>query len=298
MAITRLMRKRNADLGDKNDSKGDKEESDDEENIGDETVIQVDFEGRNPIDSDFDGIKQLLNQLFLKAHINLNDLTEHIIKQNYVGSVIKQSEADDEADEEDSDPNEVFGITTIINLSGEQKSDCIHQLRALLLKLCNSYGSEEVHSFVQDLLSNPMKPVGLFINERFVNIPPQITVPLFKSLKSEIKRAKEKRMAYDFSYIILISKLYKMELNNDKNKSKKSKKSDTSEIIWSNPEEEVIDQEAEVKFEFSVRNEADSGLVGEWNENDDEMTPMRRILVIPFSKFDSIIEKVEEAVSA
>ncbi|KAL0276654.1 UNVERIFIED_CONTAM: hypothetical protein PYX00_004180 [Menopon gallinae] len=143
-----------------------------------------------------------------------------------------------------------------------------------------------------------MKPVGLFINERFVNIPPQITVPLFKSLKSEIKRAKEKRMAYDFSYIILISKLYKMELNNDKNKSKKSKKSDTSEIIWSNPEEEVIDQEAEVKFEFSVRNEADSGLVGEWNENDDEMTPMRRILVIPFSKFDSIIEKVEEAVSA
>lgn len=57
-------------------------------------------------------------------------------------------------------------------------------------------------------------------------------------------------------------------------------------------------QETEVKFEFSVRDEADSGLVGEWNENDDEMTPMRRILVIPFNKFDNIIEKVEEAVSA
>lgn len=48
-------------------------------------------------------------------------------------------------------------------------------------------------------------------------------------------------MAYDFSYIILICKLYKMEVN-EKNKSKKSKKSDNSEIIWSNPEEEIIDQ--------------------------------------------------------
>lgn len=83
-------------------------------------MIQVDFEGRNPIDSDFDGIKQLLNQLFLKAHINLSELTELIIKQNYVGSVIKQSETEDDGDEEESDPNEVFGITTIISLSDKQ----------------------------------------------------------------------------------------------------------------------------------------------------------------------------------
>lgn len=53
--------------------------------------IQVDFEGRNPIDSDFHGIKQLLQQLFLKAHINLSELTDLIISQNYVGSVIKVS---------------------------------------------------------------------------------------------------------------------------------------------------------------------------------------------------------------
>lgn len=51
--------------------------------------IQVDFEGRNPIDSDFHGIKQLLQQLFLKAHINLSELTDLIISQNYVGSVVK-----------------------------------------------------------------------------------------------------------------------------------------------------------------------------------------------------------------
>lgn len=41
--------------------------------------IQVDFEGRNPIDSDFHGIRQLLNQLFLKADINMSELADYII---------------------------------------------------------------------------------------------------------------------------------------------------------------------------------------------------------------------------
>lgn len=82
----------------------------------------MDFEGRYPIDSDFHGIKQLLHQLFLKAHLNLSELTELIISQNYVGSVLKQSFEEDENDDddEDNDPNDVFGITTVINLTEKQ----------------------------------------------------------------------------------------------------------------------------------------------------------------------------------
>jgi len=88
----------------------------------------VDFEGRNPIDSDFHGIKQLLNQLFLKAHLNLSELTDVIIGQNYVGSVIKQAydeEVEGSEDEEDDaadSENQVFGITTVLNLTDKQVS--------------------------------------------------------------------------------------------------------------------------------------------------------------------------------
>lgn len=39
-------------------------------------VIQVDFEGRNPMTSDFHGIRQLLHQLFLKSDINLSELAD------------------------------------------------------------------------------------------------------------------------------------------------------------------------------------------------------------------------------
>lgn len=85
--------------------------------------IQVDFEGRNPQDPDFHGIKILLQQLFLKAHIDLGGLTDLIITQNYVGSVVKQStnmEEPDEDDDDDDDVNDVFGITTVINVSDSQ----------------------------------------------------------------------------------------------------------------------------------------------------------------------------------
>lgn len=41
--------------------------------------ITVDFEGRNPIDPDLDGIKQMLGQLFVKAHIDLSELSGIII---------------------------------------------------------------------------------------------------------------------------------------------------------------------------------------------------------------------------
>lgn len=84
--------------------------------------LQLDFEGRNPQDPDYHGIKTLLKQLFLKARIDLGGLTDLIISQNYVGSVVKQSEDMDECDDDDddSDINDVFGITTVINVSDRQ----------------------------------------------------------------------------------------------------------------------------------------------------------------------------------
>lgn len=64
----------------------------------------------------------MLRQLFLKAHIDLDGLTDLIISQNYVGSVVKQSDEIDESDDEDNDFQDVFGITTVVNVSDKQVS--------------------------------------------------------------------------------------------------------------------------------------------------------------------------------
>lgn len=66
------------------------EEMAEEEQLGEnDREIQVEFAGQAPIPEDFHGIKSLLHQLFLKAHINLSGLAELIIQQNYVGSILQ-----------------------------------------------------------------------------------------------------------------------------------------------------------------------------------------------------------------
>lgn len=76
----------------------------------------MDFEGRNPEPQDFHGIKQLLRQLFLKAHVDLSQMTDLLIKQNSVGSVLKQTIDEEDDDDDLVDSADVYGITSVLNL--------------------------------------------------------------------------------------------------------------------------------------------------------------------------------------
>lgn len=71
------------------EDQSDEEMGEDEELGENDREIQVDFEGQSPIEEDFHGIKSLMHQLFLKAHINLGGLTELIVQQDYVGSILR-----------------------------------------------------------------------------------------------------------------------------------------------------------------------------------------------------------------
>lgn len=133
--------------------------------------------------------------------------------------------------------------------------------------------------------------LGLLINERFVNIPAKISVPLFENLISEIRRAENRGMPFKFTYYILICKLYKSE-NKEMGKRKNKNVSSEQSLIWSNPEEEIFAEEATASFEFSVEEEADSGLSGTWAETDDKMVPCRRVLLFEASKLESVLKKI------
>jgi protein BCP1 len=296
------VKKRAVNISSNFSGKNAKSESSDEssediqENITQEK-IQVDFEGRSPVDADFHGIKQLLQQLFLKAHVNLSELAELIIRQNYVGSVVKQSEVDAEDsddDDDDDDSSDVFGVMSVLNITEKQNLECVQQLRSLLLDLCSEHATDQTNTLIRSLLSDDSQSIGLLINERIINIPAQISVPLLESLSKEIKNACRKKMPYDFTYFILICKLYKSEKpHRHKKKKQLSGGGGEPEILWSNPEEELINQEADCQFEFCVKDDADSGLSGCWMEDDVEMSPYRRVLLLQANKLDPLIERIK-----
>lgn len=154
------------------------------------------------------------------------------------------------------------------------------------MQLASEHADDQTNSKIKSVLENEAVQVGLIINERFINIPSQISVPLMENLVNEVQRAVNKKLPFDFQYLILICKLYK------KNKEKNS--SGQEEMTFNNPEEEIFSEEADCSFEFSVEKDSDLGLSGKWEEDSDTMIPYRRVLLFEASKLTQIIDKIKE----
>jgi len=285
------------DEDDSENSSSMEDESENESDVEDEEMelgendreIQVDFEGQIPCLEDFAGIKSLLHQLFLKAHVNLSSLTDLILAQSFVGSVLKQcfDEGDEDGSDDESSLDEVFGITTILNLSHHKEVDCVKQLVKYIIEKTNKKASS--------LFEDPTNEVGLLINERFINIPPQVSVPLLENLSGEIVEANKEGKPFKFTHLILISKLHEAVTKGPGSKKKKAK--DDSQILWVNAEEEPAIEFGEILGEFSVRSESDSAVGGSWAEEDEQFDPRRRITVLKFNQLPDIMNSIKSFLS-
>ncbi|CAG9569239.1 unnamed protein product [Danaus chrysippus] len=248
--------------------------------VGDKE-LQADFEGRNPEDCDFHGIKQLLRQLFLKSNVDLGGLAQIIISQNYIGSVVKQCLDDGlEDDDEDDGSDGVFGITTVINITKRKDEQSIKQIRTLLTSLANDNADDQTKALVNKILSDDSNHVGLVINERILNIPAAISVPLFSSLQNELDKALKKNMPYVFQYLVWICKTYKTG-------------DDESEVLFANQEEKPLVDEAIASFDVDVTEQAD---LSQWDYDGGAMTPCRKVLIFEGNKFNNLVRLLKEEV--
>ncbi|VVC98664.1 protein BCCIP homolog [Leptidea sinapis] len=248
--------------------------------IGDKE-LQADFEGRNPEDCDFHGIKQLLRQLFLKSNVELGALAQIIISQNYVGSVVKQC-LDDIMDEDDDDDvgDGVFGVTTVINVTKRKDEHCVKQIRTLLTTLADENADDKTKALVNKILADESNHVGLVINERILNIPAAISVPLFSSLQSELDKANKKNMQYTFQYLVWICKVYKSS-------------DDDSDVLFANQEEKPLVKEAIASFDVDVKEQAE---LSQWDFEGGAMTPYRKVLIFEGKKFNELVRLMKEEV--
>lgn len=276
------------------DSEYDDEDSssgcEDEEDILTSGTVEVDFEAMPPSDNDFDGIRSLLYQLFLKANINLSQLTETIISQNYVGCVIKQCEVPEE-DESDDDIEEdpVFGVMSVINIMEKKNLECVKEIKDLILTNCEKYAADKLPEFQQLLDCNSSKQIGLLIHERFINIPSTIAVPMYESLKKDLESDKAKNMKYTFDQYIFICKTCRPQPEEES----KDSVIDIKDVVFLNAEEEFLMQFAKNHFTISVANQRDSIGDGEW---EDELECLRTIIVIDGNKIDSAVAAMKAAI--
>jgi len=260
--------------------------SDNEESDTEGKEIQVEFEARSPEEEDYHGIRRLLQQLFLRTQtVNVSKLAETVLGQRYIGSVIKQSVGEDnDSDDGMEDPNEVYAVSTVLSLSKDQQTkESVAGLRSFIKEQTSKGGDRQVLQYVNDLLDK--NSVGFLLNERFINIPAQITVPLWETLLTEMRKARDRNLPFDFNHYIMICKLYK---------TKTETSHDNQAVVFSNPEEELIVNESELCIDYDVSGETENENGGNWTDGVD-MTPWRRIAVFRAEKLEEIIRKVKQA---
>ncbi|XP_016656328.1 protein BCCIP homolog isoform X2 [Acyrthosiphon pisum] len=200
--------------------------------------LNIKFSIHRPKVSDFHSIEGFLQRLFLNAPVNLSDMSSVLIDQSNIGTVIKQAFDPDSMEYInycDDFRNQAFGISSIINIT-QKRNKCTENIHDLMLDLSRIHGDNDTVQFVSKLLSDDKNQVGFLINERYLNIPPSISGPLFRIICEELSNIKTENPLYNFAYIFMMCKLYKVIKDEKGNRYVEG-----PQILWRNAEDQFFD---------------------------------------------------------
>lgn len=220
-----------------------------------------------------------MKQLFLKENVDISGLTDLIIKKNTGFSIVmkQESEEEDEEDVKDND-EEVYSVTSFVQLDGDfQVEPSIINFKEYLLR--NTVNSAAINS---TLKSN--SNLYWVVNERFINLSPKISLPSFELILKDLAVTKRR-----IDTVVMVIKILKEEVKESKKSNKKSK--GDGEVIYQNPEEEILFENCDHSVEFSVASQCDEDARnGYWDDDDTKYIPYRRFLLFSKGSFDKAIE--------
>lgn len=229
-------------------------------------------------------------------------LFQSISDQNFIGSVVIQSavDGDDEDSDDDDDTNfdssgTIFGITSAVNISKSQNHGCIEDIRKHIQTKCDQFAGEQDKQAFSSALNDDTKQVGLLINERFINIPAQISVPLLENLQKEIHAAATKKPKYRFDWYMMIVK-FNRKMKKDGGSGGDGGGKAKHEDIYTNEEEDIVDEYTDASFEYSAERETDSTLSGNWTESDSTLVPYRKVVIFESTKLPFVIDAIKSLV--
>ena len=190
----------------------------------------------------------------------------------------------------------MFGLGTVIRLTrGQEPNSIAEQIISHLL--VNTARSEKAAA-LRAFFSTPGNDVGFLISERIINMPPQISVPLYETLANEIRKARAKNLPFNFTHYVMISRLLVSP-------------SDERNVMYTNAEEEVFVPECDIVLDLacgaspggggaatvnSPNSAAGDGIGRAFNSlGQDEFIEKRKVLVFKANKLDKITSLVKGA---
>ncbi|KAI8628305.1 p21-C-terminal region-binding protein-domain-containing protein [Xylariaceae sp. FL1651] len=261
----------------------DSDSSDDE----DFDMVNVDFEWFNFNEKiDFHGTKSLLRQLF-DVDANLFDvsaLADLILSQPTIGSTVK-------TDGEEADP---YAFLTALSAQEHREKKPMAQLIEYLRKKAET--TESLAPIAELLTSG--QHVGILLSERLINMPAEISPPLYSMLIDEIEAAVEDNEPYDFTHYLIVSKTYhEIESSLDVDERKKKKGKQDATLYYFHPEDEVLQKHAMAfgSYPFTKIDDAIADSKRAFQEMG--VMPMGSMILIEASKFADAVRAVGEYMS-
>jgi protein BCP1 len=256
-----------------NDVDDDEEDDDDQDEDEDVEIMDVDFEFVDPKEIHFHSVKRLLSNYF--PDVPVSDLVNTIIEQEILGTMIQINEDVD-----------AYGLATILPLKayGDKES-----IKAVVKYISGSVPAED-RAHVTKVLE--ASSTGLFIHERFMNLPPAIASPLFSALIQDVDWAVKKendeklRKAFNFKDLILIAPCDLSGEEKDTKKPSKKRKVD-EEIYFHRFEDEVF--KAFASFCTAVKMAQSEVDVAKGSP-----PQYKAIMVIPFEALKAAISKIDQ----
>ena len=254
-------------------------------------MLNVEFEWFDPQPAyDFHGIKTLLQQLFdVDAQIfDLSALTDLILAQPLLGSTVKV----------DGNETDAYAFLTVLSLQEHKDKPFIAKLIDYLRQKVASSSS---HSPVAKLLSlSDIPPIGLVLTERLINVPSEVTPPMYMMLLEEIQWAVEEKEPYNFSHYLILSKTYTevvsmLDEEDDRPKKKKKGGRLSSTVLYFHPEDEVFERHTICHGPYEYSNKQDEGH-SDSKRAFQEMgiKPLGHMMLLEAGKFEEAIKDVAE----
>merc|ERR1739848_107465 len=134
------------------------------------------------------------------------------------------------------------------------------------------------------------------VNERFINIPPHVAVPLHKTLRDEVEDYNAKNSTSKFDYLLLILKSLESATNvmGEEKEPKKKKKKDIKSLEFINFEDRLFHEAADVAFSFNVSDTTGLASTGRWDHKDKPMKSMRTVVLVDANKWHAVVDKLEQ----
>lgn len=265
--------------------KMDEDSSDDD----DFDMVNVDFEWFNfDPEIDFHGVKGLLRQLFdVDSQLfDMSALTDIILQNQTIGSTVKV----------DSKANDAYAFLTALNLKEHKDKKPVADLVEYLSVKASQSGNEALAAAVPKALAE--EHVGLVLGERLINMPPEISPPMYSMLVDEVEAAVEDKEPYEFTHYLVVSKSYnEVQSILDGETQKRKKAREEAPMFYFHPEDEVLQKHAVAcgSFPFTKDDEAVADSKRAFQEMG--VRSMGSMILIEAAKFPEAVKKVAEYLS-